>query len=346
MSAIPELGGSLKVQYVIIFFAIVLIISLLVNFWYLAIPAAIIAVIAWKTPSIVREMRKRRYFASEDFAAHKAEIAALTYEHNEVTQYVAEIRDRGSFEVGATGTGRHAHLATFENTSAHNYRRDRNVAEYAASNVHNCSLQLVRNAASNPIKYVTKYFDIKADEDTLADVETLGESIASLEAAVANLRARESQIVGVVSPPPFIMRYFADEFMSQVGVKLSPVSVPYPEYRFEYVSAGGNSSQRTTVKLDTPAIDAMVEFLAQSIRFRKSAAGQRALMTARLRAYIKDRDGWACKSCGASVRVEPNLLLEVDHIVPVSRGGMTVEENLQTLCWRCNRSKSNKLIAS
>lgn len=161
-------------QYVIIFFAIVLIISLLVNFWYLAIPAAIIAVIAWKTPSIVREMRKRRYFASEDFAAHKAEIAALTYEHNEVTQYVAEIRDRGSFEVGATGTGRHAHLATFENTSAHNYRRDRNVAEYAASNVHNCSLQLVRNAASNPIKYVTKYFDIKADEDTLADVETLG----------------------------------------------------------------------------------------------------------------------------------------------------------------------------
>jgi len=332
------------VQYLILIVAIVIIISLLATFWYIVIPAAVIGVLGWKAPSVIRKIRKKRYFASEEFAAHKAEIAALTSEHNEVTRYVAEIRDRGSFEIGATGTGRHAHLATFENTSAHNYRRDRNVAEYAASNVHNCSLQLVRNAASNPIKYVSKYFDIKADEDTLADVEALGESIASLEAAVANLRVRESQIVGVVSPPTFIMKYFADEFMAQVGVELSPVSVPYPEYRFEYVSAGGNSSQRTTVKLDTPAIDAMVEYLAQSIRFRKSAQGQRALMTARLRAYIKDRDGWACKSCSASVHVEPNLLLEVDHIVPVSRGGLTLEGNLQTLCWRCNRSKSNKII--
>ena len=39
---------------------------------------------------------------------------------------------------------------------------------------------------------------------------------------------------------------------------------------------------------------------------------------------------------------EPNLLLEVDHIVPVSKGGKTEADNLQTLCWRCNRSKSNK----
>ncbi|RAE55164.1 HNH endonuclease, partial [Burkholderia multivorans] len=39
---------------------------------------------------------------------------------------------------------------------------------------------------------------------------------------------------------------------------------------------------------------------------------------------------------------EPHLLLEVDHIKPISKGGLSEIENLQTLCWRCNRSKSNK----
>ena len=28
--------------------------------------------------------------------------------------------------------------------------------------------------------------------------------------------------------------------------------------------------------------------------------------------------------------------------MPVSRGGMSTPDNLQTLCWRCNRTKSNK----
>ncbi|MFR0577644.1 HNH endonuclease [Bifidobacterium thermophilum] len=44
--------------------------------------------------------------------------------------------------------------------------------------------------------------------------------------------------------------------------------------------------------------------------------------------------------------VEPNLLLlEIDHIIPVARGGETVEDNLQTLCWKYNRAKSDKIIA-
>ena len=70
---------------------------------------------------------------------------------------------------------------------------------------------------------------------------------------------------------------------------------------------------------------------------------QMALMTQKLREYIKKRDNYTCCICGNSVEKEPNLLLEIDHIIPISKGGLTEESNLQTLCWKCNRAKSDKL---
>jgi hypothetical protein len=302
-------------------------------------------VAAWVLVRVIRYIRKERYFASEEFLAHKARVGAVVAEHNEVGQYAAEIRAGGSFQLGASGTGAHAHLASFDNTSRHNYRRDRNVASYQAPNVHNCSLQVARNASADPLKYVMKYFNIKADEPTLADVERLSESVVRLEDAVGNLGQREASITQSINPPRFILKHYAEEFMRHVGVELSPIHVPYPVYAFEYVSAGGNSSQRTTVTLNTQTIDALIETLGQKIRFRKSAAGQRALMTAKLRGFIKSRDNHTCQNpvCKVSVAHEPHLLLEVDHVVPVSRGGLSTPENLQTLCWRCNRAKSNKM---
>ena len=306
----------------------------------------LLALAVYPTYRLIREIRKNRYFASEEFLAHKNEIASVVAEHNEVAQYTAEIRDRGSFDLGKSSTGAQAHLAIYENTSRWNYRRDRNMANYQDPNVHNCSLQVVRNASADPIKYVMKYFDIKANQERLSDVEQLGEDIASLENAVRNLQNREASITRSIDPPTFIVKHYAREFMEKVGVVLSPIIVPYPTYVFEYVSAGGNSSQRATVTLDTPTIDALVETISQKIRWRKSAAGQRALMTAKLRTFIKGRDNYTCRYCSVSLAAEPHLLLEVDHIVPLSKGGLSTEANLQTLCWRCNRAKSNKVRSS
>ena len=336
--------GETPLPYVIAIGILIVAIALMISFWYIVLPIGLVAFAAVMLPRLIREIRKKRYFRSEEFLARKAEIASVVDEHNEIAEYTSEIRGRGTFQLGVSATGAHAHLASFENTSNHNYRRDRNVASYQAQNVHNCSLQLVRNASSDPIKYLTKYFNIKADEATLLDVEGLGEEIARLEDAVENLRQREASITESFAPPAFILKYYEEEFMAQVGVELSPISVPYPEYAFEYVSAGGNSSQRTTVTLNTQTVDALVETLWQKIRFNKSAAGQRALMTAKLRQFIKTRDYHTCRYCSVSLAAEPHLLLEVDHVLPVSKGGLSTPENLQTLCWRCNRTKSNKVL--
>jgi 5-methylcytosine-specific restriction enzyme A len=57
-----------------------------------------------------------------------------------------------------------------------------------------------------------------------------------------------------------------------------------------------------------------------------------------LRAVVLLRDGARCRKCRTA------LHLEVDHIIPVSKGGKTEESNLQTLCRRCNRRKWKKLL--
>ena len=63
----------------------------------------------------------------------------------------------------------------------------------------------------------------------------------------------------------------------------------------------------------------------------------------RLRFRVMKRDNFSCRACGASPATTPGLLLHVDHVEPWSRGGETVEENLQTLCEPCNLGKSNVL---
>ena len=305
---------------------------------------AVISLLAGVAPligPILRHVRMRQYFGSEEFAAKKAEIAAFVTEHNEMASYAREIESTGAFTI-ASATGQYAHLASFENTSNWNYRRDRNVANYAA-NVHNASLQVVRNASMEPIKYLIKYFGISADRDTLGGVQQLGESISRLEGAVENLNKREASIKESVLPPEFITKHYENLFWAELGAHVSPITVPYPEYRFQYTSAGGNSGQTTTVTLDIETTDALAATLDQKIKWAKSAAAQRSLMTARLRDGIKARDGYACQQCGIKLSEHPYLLLEVDHIVPVSKGGLSTPDNLQTLCWRDNRAKGAKL---
>jgi HNH endonuclease/Homing endonuclease associated repeat len=61
----------------------------------------------------------------------------------------------------------------------------------------------------------------------------------------------------------------------------------------------------------------------------------------RLRWRILQRDNFSCKKCGNSPAKNPNIELHVDHIIPWSKGGETVFENLETLCSICNLGKSN-----
>jgi 5-methylcytosine-specific restriction endonuclease McrA len=59
-----------------------------------------------------------------------------------------------------------------------------------------------------------------------------------------------------------------------------------------------------------------------------------------LRFDVLQRDKFRCRACGVEAK---DARLEIDHIVPVSKGGLTTLKNLQTLCGSCNRGKAAKL---
>lgn len=63
----------------------------------------------------------------------------------------------------------------------------------------------------------------------------------------------------------------------------------------------------------------------------------------RLRYQVLKRDNFKCVVCGRSLAKDPNIELHIDHIIPWSKGGETVIDNLRTLCSDCNLGKSNML---
>lgn len=59
-------------------------------------------------------------------------------------------------------------------------------------------------------------------------------------------------------------------------------------------------------------------------------------LSKKLRFEIFKRDSFKCQYCGAT---PPSVVLEVDHISPVSKGGENDIDNLVTSCFDCNRGK-------
>ena len=52
------------------------------------------------------------------------------------------------------------------------------------------------------------------------------------------------------------------------------------------------------------------------------------------------RDNQTCQLCGTSL-LESDI--EIDHIIPFSKGGPTEEHNLRVLCTECNRKRLNEM---
>lgn len=280
------------------------------------------------------------YFKSDKFTKLKSSVKEYVDDSNQLNNHIEELKKpfTTNFNKG---------LANFQDISSYNYKRSQFDKYQNNYFTHNCSLQVCRNAKNEPFKYFCKYFDIKQDEESLEKFEKMLNDFSAVEESKTYLNNKYNEIFNKIkSELPFLIRKFRkNKVYEKLGLqKLAFNNLYFPKYTFLYISAGGNASTKTEIVMDINNLNKFVEYLNDNIKWRNSIQGQRALMTSKLRNQIKERDNYTCQICNNSINNEPNLLLEIDHKIPLSKGGMTKEENLQTLCWRCNRTKGSKII--
>lgn len=320
-------------KFLLWFLAFCLAIGILVTFWPLAF--IIIAVfVIWK-------VYETFYFTSDKFESIKDRIQSYINDCNELNRHIEDLK-RTKVVTNRLESG----CASYQNESRWKTRKTELSNQEYAPNVYNCSLSVCDGARRDPFKYVCKYFNIATDEDTLEKFEDILNNFEAAEEGKTSLQEEKEKILESIQTdiPTLIQRFSKKKLEKSLGFEpIDLGTAHFPKYTFKYVSPGGNKATRYDIVMDIENLNKFVQYLSERIKFKKSVAGQRALMTSKLRERIKQRDGYTCRKCGASISKEPNLLLEIDHIMPVSKGGLTTEDNLQTLCWRCNRSKGARI---
>jgi hypothetical protein len=280
------------------------------------------------------------YYNSEDFLRVRQSCETLINSQKEFNEYIGE-KVNSVANLFGTRVIRNETV----NDDEYNYIRPykKTITPFNAE----VSASVFASAENNPMEYIVKYFypNKSAYKEQIDKLYTLVEELETIKDAkqiIENYKLEYQQYLGNV--PKYVLEEDEQGFYSRLGFANIDESVLTVEYKFSYTSGGGMAHRSFTVPMTEENIIELIKILESKLTFGEFVKEQRRLMTKKLRELIKKRDNYTCRYCGNSVYNEPNLLLEIDHIIPVAKGGSTVEDNLQTLCWKCNRSKGSKLI--
>jgi 5-methylcytosine-specific restriction endonuclease McrA len=97
----------------------------------------------------------------------------------------------------------------------------------------------------------------------------------------------------------------------------------------EVLEHGDGVLRSETMQLDRPEVIRLITFVRVPRDIHRRRITRKAVLA---------RDGWTCQYCGTN---KPSLT--VDHVIPRSRGGESVWENIVASCAPCNRKKGNRL---
>lgn len=107
-----------------------------------------------------------------------------------------------------------------------------------------------------------------------------------------------------------------------------------------YISPQARNSYKRVKDYSLADIDELIQISLKEEKRKDTMEYQRSLVTPTLRYEVMRRDRFRCCICGRNV--QDGVVLHVDHIKPVSKGGKTELSNLRTLCSTCNWGKGAK----
>ena len=290
---------------------------------------------------IVKDDNKiKKYYESKEFQEIKETCNSLNLSRKEFNEYIEE-KAQSISNLFGTRVIRNETL----NEDIYNYVRayKKSITPFTAE----VSSSVFASAENNPIDYIIKFFYPNRNQykEQIQKLKVLIEELETLKEAKVIIdnykKDYDKYIQGV---PKYVLENDENGFYNRLGLAIIDEAVLNVEYKFVYTSGGGMAQRSFTIPMNEENIIELINRLENKLTLKEQTKEQRALMTVKLRMHIKERDNFTCCQCGNSIKKEPNLLLEVDHIIPIVKGGLTKEDNLQTLCWKCNRSKGAKLV--
>lgn len=319
--------------------------SLFFVYKYYLLVIIILLIILVNYKIILRNIFKiyeKKYFISKKFNYLKSNVSEYILSCNNFNSYVEELKE-SSVKLQSYNYG----TSNMNDESIFNFTRSGWQNTLYDHKIHYCSANVCANAKRQPIKYFCKYFNVRIQEESLSSLEKILNDFISVEEGKKILQIdRNNLMTKISSEIPFLIKKFSgDRIYQKLGFDNIDLSDKYvPIFTFQYISSAGNSSLSCEIPLNVSNLNNLIIYINDLLTLQKTIAYQRSLMTSALREDIKKRDNYKCCICHLGISNEPNLLLEIDHIIPLSKGGLTVFHNLQTLCWRCNRSKGVKIM--
>lgn len=289
---------------------------------------------------VSKNQKLLNYYDSQDFQKIKETCEVLMSSQREFNEYINEKVQSISTLFG-TRVVRNETITDDEYEYIRPYKKT--ISPFTAE----VSATVFASAENNPLAYVVKNFYPNKElyPEQIQKLQLLVEELETLkEAKLIIDRYKQEYRQYIENVPDYVIENDEQGFYSRLGFAYIDESVLTVEYKFCYTSGGGLAQRSFTVPMTEETIIELIKMLESKLTASAFAKEQRALMTKKLREDIKVRDNYTCCLCGNSISQEPNLLLEIDHIIPVSKGGVTEKSNLQTLCWKCNRFKSNKIL--
>lgn len=287
--------------------------------WLIIIPLFIFLVVV-SIYYLVYFFKTLAYYKAPTFLSIKTRLSKKITEYNEFDRFMDETKD---------------------------YIHEQQ-ALLTSSNVRNSTLTVYKNSQLDVFKYIVKYFfkNTKVDESSMQVIETILQKYNTINKTHEILTTEYNELMDYIQKHMYRGAYiFKSMTMKRLGSRVLPKFEKdyYIWYAFNYTSPTNRKAYSNITILGEKKLEEFAEYLNNLITYRKSTKYQRQLMTPRLREEILTRDKHTCKFCGVSKENEAHLLLEVDHIIPIAKGGVTIETNLQALCWKCNRTKGGRV---